>query len=153
MKLYDYVVENSVQGACCCGRCVDAPEDPESEQPSGHTTDVVFFKVSAGPNASKEVFLRLVEAEFPVWLDGQVHSFLEVYADLGDRVVALTAMGLGEVLGVWQVMTPVRLLPFISKELSLEMATLGCFALRVSKDVEDASDGKIKEKGVQSSVR
>lgn len=52
-ELIEYVRQHSERGACCCGKCCDAPENPESKQPTGHTANLEFFEVSAinGPDA------------------------------------------------------------------------------------------------------
>lgn len=46
MSLADYVMKYAQRGPCTCGRCADAPPEPEKHQPGGHTVDMMFFKVS-----------------------------------------------------------------------------------------------------------
>src|SRR5882672_12293270 len=122
MNLYDYVQQHAVRGACQCGKCCDAPEHPERYQPGGHTADLVFFKVAA-KDANADDFKALVQAEFPHWLDGKEHSYLETGGDIGDQGAALMAMGLGAVLGTWKLHTP-AMLPF-PPELQMQMAGQG----------------------------
>ena len=129
MELVKYVQEHAVRGECTCGRCIDAPKNPEQLQPIGHTVDLTFFEVAA-KDADKDTFLNLVKEEFPHYLDGKEHNYLEVGADLGDQGIALMAIGLGHLLGVWDALCPNTIMPFLSKELKMEMAGMGLVALR-----------------------
>ena len=116
-ELVDYVLENAERGACTCGRCIDAPENPEEKQPEGHTADLVFFKVSAKPEASADRLRELVKANVKGshcdvdLFDGEEHSYLEIGAWIGDQGVAMTLMGLGSLLGLWDLLTPRTMLP------------------------------------------
>lgn len=110
MQLYDYVKEHAQRGACVCGKCMDAPPNPERRQPSGHTADLVFFKVAMKSNPSKIWFEHFAKEQFPHWFDGKEHSYLETGADMGDQGVALMTMGLGSLLGVWELLTPLSVL-------------------------------------------
>lgn len=104
--LVDYARENSIRGACVCGRCIDAPDNPQEHQPKGHTADVFFFEVSPRNGASKEDLMKLVN---PAWLDGKEHNYLEIGANLGDQGIALMIMGLGSSLGLWNLLTPMSI--------------------------------------------
>jgi len=104
--LRDYVTSHSMRGACTCGRCIDAPENPQEVQPTGHIADMIFFKVTLVDNPNKEEYERLVRAYFPQWLDGKEHGYFEIGADLDDQGVGLQAMGLGYLLGLWNLLTP-----------------------------------------------
>lgn len=114
MKLIEYVRENAVRGDCTCGLCIDAKDTPE--QPKGHTADLIFFKVAlAKDTASKETFLELIKkhtGEFTTVdvMDGGDHSYMELGAWLGDQSTALMFMGLGVLLGVFDLMSPVTML-------------------------------------------
>jgi hypothetical protein len=103
--LADYVLAHSIRGACTCGKCLDAPDDPKEKQPHRHTVDLTFFKVAAN-GGDKEEFLSLVKQEYPHWLDGTEHSYLQVGADMGDQGIALMTIGLGDLLGVWRALSP-----------------------------------------------
>lgn len=120
-KLADYVSTHAVRGDCTCGRCADSTSDPK--QPNGHTADLVFFKV-ANIDGDADAMRELVEAEQPHWLDGKEHNYLETGADIGDQGLALTAMGLGSILGLWQ-LTP-RMLPIGA---DLQMAGMGMISI------------------------
>lgn len=129
MKLYEYVQKHAIRGACQCGKCFDAVADPEKHQPAGHTANLVFFKVAA-KEADASDFKALVLAEFPHWLDGEEHSYLETGGDIGDQGAALMAMGLGSVLGTWKLLTP-AMLP-IPPDLQMQMAGAGYISIQVS---------------------
>ena len=106
MTLAEYVGQKARRGACICGRCIDAPPNPKKRQPRGHTADMVFFKIAARDSPKKDEFIDLVTTEFSHWLDGEEHSYLEIAADMGDQGIALMTMGLGSLLGAWDLFTP-----------------------------------------------
>lgn len=129
MSLYDYVSAHTIRGACTCGKCCDAPADPEGHQPDGHTADLVFFKVAA-KGADKEEFVSLARRDYPHWFDGKEHSYLEIGGDVGDQGAALMTMGLGSLLGAWKLMTP-RMLP-IPEDLQMQMAGMGMVTIQAA---------------------
>lgn len=133
MDLSDYVSSFSVRGACTCGRCADAPKNPEDKQPNGHTVDIMFFSV-ANNSAEKEKFLELVQEEHPNWLDGVEHNYLKIGGDMGDQGIALQTMALGKLLGVWELLTPASILPMLTRELQMELAGRGMIAINISKN-------------------
>lgn len=126
--LAEYITLNCVRVACQCGECIDAPEKPEEKQPDGHTADLVFFKVAKTNGATKEAFEKFVKDEFPHWLNGEEHNYLEMGADIGDQGLALMAMGLGKLLDVWQLLTP-KMLP-IPEDLQMQMAGMGMISVK-----------------------
>lgn len=113
-ELWEFVLRHADRGTGRCGQCVDRPG--EDKQPEGHTVDMVFFEVSlkdvGDPAAAKEQLRSLVSAnkagEFCDLdlLSSTEHSYLQVVAWIGDQGTALMLMGLGHLLGLWQVMTP-----------------------------------------------
>lgn len=121
-----YVMTHAQRGDCTCGKCLDAVANPQ--QPNGHTADLVFFKVAAVNNADANTMRDLVQSEYPHWLDGKEHSYLEMGANIGDQGLALTAMGLGSLLGIWKLTTP-RILP-ISEDLQQQMAGAGYITIQ-----------------------
>lgn len=131
MSLVDYVYAHAERGSCTCGKCIDAPATPH--QPSGHTADLIFFKVAKKAGAKKNDFLKLVKDEFPQFLDGNEHSYLEVGGYLGDQGVALMMMGLGSLLGVWNLLTPESVLPGLDPDLKQRMAEQGYITIQVRK--------------------
>jgi hypothetical protein len=71
-----------------------------------------------------------VEAEYPHYLDGKEHSFLEVGGDMGDQGIALMTSGLGGILGVWNALSPDTVVPFLNKEAKMSMAGMGMVTLQ-----------------------
>lgn len=111
MNLADYVLTHTVRGACTCGRCADAPSNPAERQPTGHTADLMFFQVCAvGTDTDYDDLFRLVEHEASILLDGREHNYLEIGGLVGDQGLALQLMGLGALLGLWDLLTPRSLL-------------------------------------------
>ena len=130
MDLIDYVTKHTERGPCQCRKCFDAVKDPESKQPEGHTADLTFFKVRKVNNPDPEEFRKLVEEELPHWLDGKEHSYLETGGDIGDQGLALMAMGLGGILGIWELLTPNSMVPFLDEGMKMEMAGTGYVTIR-----------------------
>lgn len=127
-KLYEYVAAHAVRGDCTCGKCIDAAADPK--QPSGHTADLIFFKVAA-KDADADTMRALICAEQPHWLDGKEHSYLQTGGDMGDQGIALMTMGLGAILGLWKLLTP-NMLP-IPDDLKMQMAGMGYVIIQATK--------------------
>jgi len=128
-KLVEYVMTHAVRGACNCGRCIDAPTNPKEEQPTGHVVDLTFFKVAAS-GGDKEKLLELVKDEYPHYLDGKEHGYMEIGAELGDQGTALMLIGLGHVLGAWRALSPDTMMPKLATELKQQMAGTGMVAMR-----------------------
>ena len=129
MQLVDYVLAHAEAGACTCGRCMDAPENPSEKQPEGHTVNLTFFKVAA-KGGNKEEFLSLVKTEHPEWLDGKEHSYLQIGFDMGDQGLALMTIGLGHLFGVWQALSPDTMMPSLPSDLKQQMAGAGMVSLQ-----------------------
>ena len=109
MGLAEYVIEHSERGACQCGRCVDAPDDPASKQPAGHTADLGFFKVALRNNPTREEFAAKIRAHTGEFceckpLDGGVFDYIGLGGWIGDQGLAMQFMGLGALLGMWHVL-------------------------------------------------
>ena len=130
MDLVEYVIKHTKRGPCRCGKCLDAVKNSERKQPKGHTADLTFFKVRKTNNPDAGEFRKLVEQEFPHWLDGKEHSYLETGGDIGDQGLALMAMGLGELLGMWELMTPNNMVPFLDKEIRMKIAGTGYITIK-----------------------
>ena len=135
--LAEFVEKHTEVGACCCGKCIDAPPSPEKHQPCGHTLDhtldLTFFKVAAKDNPSKDEMLALVKKEHPDWLDGVEHSYMEIGVDMLDQGMALKTIGLGALLGVWECMCPETMMPHLSPEIKKTMAGRGLVCLKARK--------------------
>lgn len=130
MDLADYVIKQTERGPCQCSKCFDAVKNPGSKQPKGHTADLVFFKVMKVNNPDKGEFKKLVEEEFPHWLDGKEHSYLETGGDIGDQGLALMAMGLGELLGVWELLSPNNMFSFMDEGMKMKIAGTGYITIK-----------------------
>ena len=130
MTLVEYVQDHTQRGACTCGRCFDSPANPEDYQPEGHTADVMFFKVAMANDPDAETFKSLVDKQFPHWLNGEEHTYIEMGGDIGDQGTALVLMGLGSLLGTWQLLTPKIIAPFLPDELQMQMAGQGMVTIK-----------------------
>ena len=128
--LRDYVEKYALRGACTCGRCCDAVENPEKHQPTGETIDLTFFKVGKHCDANKEEFQRIAKKEFPHWFDGKEHSYLQAGADIGDQGKCLMAFGLGHLLGAWKCYCPETMMPFMDDDSKKLMAGNGMISIK-----------------------
>jgi len=136
--LQGYVMENAVRGDCTCGKCFDAPVNPQ--QPQGHTVDMIFFKVAAGPKANADKLKELVKANIQGdscdvdLFDGKEHSYLEIGGWIGDQGLALMLMGMGTVLGLWDLLTPRTILgSLIPDDMVQQMAGAGYISIKAKK--------------------
>lgn len=125
-ELASYVLQHTRRGDCLCGSCCDAQD---GSQPTGHTADLVFFRVVSENSPSREEFERLTrENGAGVFssvdpLDGKEHSYLELGAWLGDQSIAMQYMGLGSLLGSFKLLTPKTLK--LPDDLAMQMAQRG----------------------------
>ena len=121
MTLIDYVTEHT--------------ESLQSvEKTKENTADLMFFKVKEINSPDIEEFKRLAKEKFPHWFDGKEHSYLEIGGDIGDQGLALMTMGLGNLLGVWKLLTPENMVPFLNEKLKMKMAGLGYVSIKVKKE-------------------
>lgn len=132
MKLYEYVADKAIRGACTCGLCIDRVANPEDHQPEGHTVDMVFFKVAKKDDATKEDFLALVRSEFPHWLDGEEHNYIQMGAEIGDQGLAIMCIALGHLLGAWMALSPAAL--GLPKDLQKIMAGSGMLTMKAIQE-------------------
>jgi hypothetical protein len=143
MNLVDYVMAHSERGACLCGKCADAVFDPADRQPVGHTADVVFFQVSA-KDADANTLKELVKAHHGDYcqvdlFDGQEHGYMELGAWIGDQGLAMQLMGLGAILGLWNLLTPKSMLgKFVNDDLAMKMAGMGMVTIQVGGGTSQA---------------
>lgn len=153
--LIRYVNEHSQRGACQCDECFEFVKitgdhtrtmalvktaDLPARQPTGHTADLIFFRVSAINGASADELRRLIMlnkhgafCEVDIF-DGGEHNYLEIGGWIGDQGLGLTFMGLGAILGLWKLMTPKSLLGSnISEEQCFEMAGRGMIVIQAKE--------------------
>ncbi len=133
MTLADYVAKHTVRGACQCGKCCDAPDEPSERQPNGHTSDLFFFQVAKKGEPTVEELTALIREYRGGFikldpLDGEEHNYIELGGWIGDQGLAMQFMGLGELLGLWRVMTP-NCLPGLPQELKANMAGKGLVSI------------------------
>jgi hypothetical protein len=136
-ELINFVLKHVVHGACQCGKCIDAPTNPEQHQPTGHTVDMVFFKAKVTGEPTVDDFKRLIsentKGEFcdvnP--LDGTEHNYIELGGWIGDQSIALDFMALGSFLGVFVLLTP-RMLK-LPEDMVMQMAGAGFLAIQSRK--------------------
>lgn len=145
MILTEYVAAHVLRGECQCGKCADRIANPEEHQPTGHTADMMFFKVAlkpdkAGKDADIETFKRLTREQRGEWgdvivLDGQEHNYMELGGWIGDQGLAMMYMGMGALLGVFTLLTPRTLLgSVINDETAMMMAGQGMIAVMAKKE-------------------
>jgi hypothetical protein len=112
-KLTDFILRHTKRGECQCGK---------------HTADLVFFKVAMINNPDAQTLVSLIPTEL---LDGKEHSYIEIGGILGDQGIALQLMGLGTLLGIWELVTP-RKLGF-SEDIVMKLAGIGYVTVKTFK--------------------
>lgn len=134
--LIAYIFKHTQRGPCQCGRCLDVPAG--AVQPTGHTADLIFFKVAA-LDANADELRRLIEArrkgEFADVnpLDGLEHNYMELGAWIGDQGTALQLMGLGSLVGLWKLLTPrVVFADAITDRQAMQMAGAGMVSIQAT---------------------
>jgi hypothetical protein len=141
MTLADFVLTHSKRGACGCGRCADAPPVRIRTHPGAHVAHMVFFEVSEQTPGTTDVeqFKQLIQehrghyGEVNVF-DGREHNYLELGGWLGDQGLALQFMGLGALLGMWKLLTPMTVLGFdADTPLAKELAGYGFIVIQAPK--------------------
>jgi len=107
MKLIEYILNHTDRGECQCGKCVDKGEDREAPL---HSINVHFFWVSKRGEPNAKDLLALLEEEYPQMdrLRGGP-SYIEMGAAIGSQQYALLLIGLGGLVGLWDVITPEKL--------------------------------------------
>ncbi len=105
--LAEYIVSRTSRGECQCGKCFD--KGPDRPTPV-HSVNVHFFWVSAKGDPTQDELRQLLVAHYPDLerLSGGP-SYIEMGGALGSQELALRLIGLGELVGLWQVITPERM--------------------------------------------
>lgn len=138
-ELSKYIEKHVVRGACTCGKCIDAPDNPEEKQPSGHTADVQFFKVTLKDKPNKDILIQLIKEHVGSFnnidlFDGKEHGYIEIGGWIGSQNYALILMGMGKLLGLWELLTPSSMLGnLIPDDLKMQMAGSGMVSIKVKK--------------------
>lgn len=142
--LVKYIVENCIRCACTCGKYIDTVDN--KFQPDGHTVDVQFFKVTlknsngsrltdADKDIIKKDLIQLIKNHVGIHkdidiLDGNEHDLIEIGGWIGSHSAALMLMGMGELLGMWNVVTPNRIASDFSEETRKMLADAGFITIR-----------------------
>lgn len=134
-SLIDYVLKHTERGECNCGQCLDRGDKPD---PVGHTVDLGFFKVAAKDNPDKETFLELTQkhrGEFGDCdpMDGGEHNYMELGGWIGDQGIAMQYMGLGVLLGVFNLLSPAMLGLTPDDPMFKQMLGMGMLSIQVVK--------------------
>ncbi len=140
--LAEFVQANTTRNSCECGRCVDATDNPDTF-PTKHSVSVEFFEVGLidGLEPDAVEFRRLVNEQKGVFgevnlFDGEEHNYMELGGWIGDQGLALLTMALGDMLGVWTLMTPTSMLgEGIPKEMRMNMAGGGMVAIKAEQEL------------------
>ena len=147
--LHEYLQAHCERGACQCGKCFDAPENPAEKQPEGHTADLAFFKVRAVGNPVAEELTDAIKAHSGEWgevdlFDGKEHNYMEIGGWIGDQGAAMMLMGLGSILGLWRLMTPRSMLGAdLPDDLVMQMAGMGMVAIQALPRPEGLPNVKV----------
>lgn len=94
-KLTDYILTHSIQ--------------------SDKGSDVVFFKVKATNDASADELIIAIKEHKGIHcelnpLDGNEHNYIDLGGWLDSQELALRIMGIGYELGLWDLLTPKKML-------------------------------------------
>jgi hypothetical protein len=132
-ELIKFVLEHTQRGECKCGECSDVGTTPD---PSGHTADMVFFKVAKLGQPTREDFIRLTKkCVVGNPFDGEEHDFMTLSGWLGsEQETALKYMALGYLLDVFDLFTPANMLPeTVPQALKLRLAAEGLITVASKK--------------------
>lgn len=124
-KLYEYVNNYATRGECQCGKCIDKGNKSD---PIGHTINTTFFKVGKSGNSNKLDFKDLLPNELKEFKGEK--GYMEIGGILGDQGFALLTMGLGHLLGVWELMSPDTIMPFLNDSMKQQMAGNGMVTIK-----------------------
>lgn len=98
--------------------------------------DMIFFRIKAKPEANAEEFKKVLaehQGEFCSCdlFDKQEHGYMELGGWVGDQTMALGMMGLGSLLGLWKLLTPITVLgDLVPKEMIMQMAQSGVITIQ-----------------------
>lgn len=134
--LVEFIRAHSIRGACVCGECCDSQTNTPKPIPSAeHTADLVFFPVTLNQDTppSPEAFIKLIQAnrhginlDLDLF-DGRLHDYFSVGAWRGDQALALRLMGMGALLNIWSLITPLTEFAELAhnKEAAINLASNG----------------------------
>lgn len=104
-ELTEYIAKIARRGQCQCGKCADYRKDLDRPAPE-HSANVHFFWVSqeGGDGSHLRALLEQHYPNLERLKDGP--SYIEMGGDLDSQELALMLIGVGNVLGLWQAITP-----------------------------------------------
>jgi hypothetical protein len=117
--------------ACICDATEEVPVGTEGSQ------NLEFFGVRTDKTkVTAEEVRGLIQNHIGEFedcnpFDGEEHSYIELGAFVGDQGAALRLMGMGADLGLWTLLTPTSLMPFLPEELRMQMAGNGFVCIKV----------------------
>lgn len=136
--LVTYVQDHTVRGECGCGRYSAHGAQPDPESNHAHTADLIFFRVALNVEnpPTAEEFSRLAHEHQGDWnrvdvFDGNEHNYIELGGWLGDQGIALQFMGLAQLLGSFELLTPVSVLG-CTREEAMSLAGMGMVTIRAN---------------------
>jgi hypothetical protein len=133
--LIEYVTAHTERNACTCGRCCVSGDDKPM---TGHTVDLFFFDVCAKAAPDAQTLKKLIaehrgeHVEVNLF-DGKEHSYIELGAWIGDQGLAMQMMGLGVILGLWEVLHPGMLGLNRNDPMAQKMAGAGMVTMRAKE--------------------
>ena len=127
IPIMDFMAKHTSPGSCTCGQCIAAPD--EERVPEGHVVDTMFMKVALTnqDDADKETLRKELKSlvEPLGILNGSSHGYITVGGILGDQGTALVLFALGDLLGLWNLITPLTLEPELTSGQALAKAQMG----------------------------
>ncbi len=92
---------------------------------AGETVNLTFFKVGLNGNPDRAKFRQLVQTLGLAPKGVKERGYIELAGNIGDRGYTLRLMGLGHLLGEWQVLSPDIVTADLSITLKLLLARRG----------------------------
>lgn len=127
-----------------------AVQTEDEKEIQGGFADLTFFKVYAKDNPSAEELRELVtKAYFGDFadvnlFDGKEHNYLELGGWIGDQGCALALMGLGKILGLWDLLCPAML--NLPPDLAKQMAGQGMISIIAKRTTEEIAADERRKK-------
>ena len=142
-RLIEFIRAHSIKGACTCDQCL--PSTTDTTKPvllPNHTTDLVLFPVTLNQDnlPSAKAFIELIRFNQQGMnlrldlFDGRRHNHFQIGCWIGDHALALRLMGMGALLNLWTLITPLTEFPNLAtnKEAAIKLATNGFLFLQTT---------------------
>jgi len=134
-ELIAAITRSTTRGECQCGQCFDKGA---AADPIGHVADLVFFKVGLSRTPMKRERFDQISREAKAGafatvdvFDGAEHGYIELGGWIGDQGLALRYMGLGVLLGAFELLTPLTVMGLTADHpLTMQMAGAGMVTVR-----------------------